>query len=1224
MRKFGKNGGIDIMEFTKNQKKAIDLRNRNILVSASAGTGKTAVLTERIVRILLDRDNYEDIDRMLVVTFTRAAAAEMRARISTKLSERYEDAKRNGEDADYIEHISRQLALLPNSRITTIDSLCYYILKKYYYAIGIDPAVKIIDEKPDRLMLLKVIDDVLERKYDERTDSFVTMVESIITVKKDKDLIELIEKLYNNSMSHADPVGWLLRSVKGFRRYSSIKEVDEASWMKESMFVFFIKFMIHDVVNTMDEAISLCSKDNVEGVLDKVIKQLTEERDMIDRITRNDSFSTISAALAETSFDKLSFPKSDLLDAVHYDGLKGMIKNLRSDAKDALRKIIKQYVPEANEVTLEEIALCEVPMKELVNITIEVIDELDALKKQENVASFSDVAHYALQIIENEDILGELRKTFDHVLIDEYQDSNEIQETLLAKLSREAQGQNNRFMVGDSKQSIYMFRLADPEIFEEKNREYTEEESEFQKVYLDSNFRSSDAILEGVNYLFEQLMSRTFGGVDYTGGHAFKIDPEINVRKNAGPNEIIYVSGNDLPEISEFSKQELEAAAVAKKIREITDPVTGMTIYDEELERERTVRFSDIAILLRSKKGWAENFNEALATNKIPVITEETTGYFASFEIQAILSMLKIVDNPYQDIPFTAALTSSYGDFTDEELAGLVAKAKKESDGKSSIPMYEIIKECSEMGSSPLNNKCKVFIDRLESLRRKAPYMKVSEIIVELAGMDNFEDCVNVMQGGDRRSGNLKMLIQKAYEYETANSCFELFGFLQFLETMQNADIDFGEAPYEQFGEGAVTIMSIHKSKGLEFPVVFVSGLNKGFNYTDKRNSTVVHSKMGLGPQVFYPEERVRKNTLIKQAIQLRMSIEMLSEELRVLYVALTRAKNKLFMTGYVKNAAEFIEDNYSGRVNFLKILSEKATYLSWITSIAPNRDDLFRISIVPADAAIIRYKDHVGEIKNKRKALEDYIKTADADSKVLKMIDEQKKYKYPFEEETCFAVKVSVSEIKHDRAVEEDEEGVKASWLSTERPKYVPRFAGGEAENGLTGAERGTMYHTVMQYIDMEKVSSKQDIILQIKEMIGSGKLPPEALTEHVISFSKILKFCKSDVAARMIDAGRRNRLFLEQPFVMGVPASMVYRETDSEETIIVQGIIDVFFEEDDGMVLLDYKTDRVEFGDEQVLVNRYKAQMDNYKMAIEKGMGKKVKEIILYSFSLGSSITL
>ena len=1205
------------MEFTKNQKTAIDLRDCNVLVSASAGTGKTAVLTERIVKILLDSTRYEDIDRMLVVTFTRSAAAEMRARISAKLSEKFEEAKRNNESAEYTEHISRQLALLPNAKITTIDSLCFSILKKYYYAIDIDPAVTIIDEKPGRIMLLDVIDAVLESRYEKLADSYVAMVERVATGKNDDDIAGIIEKLYNCSMSHADPVGWLKKSANAFRKYSSLEEISGEFWMKDTMLCEYIKLYLREAADALDSAAKYCEENNIKGIFNNVYDQLIEERNMIRRVAEKDTFAELVAALWDISFGRLTFPRKVDYDAGWYDYFKNTIKSFRKDAKGIADRYVKEFSEDMFEGIVENIAACEVPVKELVDITIQVIDEVSTLRKQENVASFNDVAHYALKIIEQEDILAELRNTYDYVMIDEYQDSNEIQETLLSKISGEAIGNNNRFMVGDAKQSIYMFRLAEPEIFEKKNREYTIEKSACSKVYLDSNFRSSDAILDGVNHIFGELMCNILGGVNYNEGHEFKIDPDINGRKNSGKNEILYVSGDDLPELSDYSKQELEAAAVAGRIKELVESDDPLMIYDEDTECMRPVKYSDIAILLRSKKGWSESFSEALAKNKIPAVTEETTGYFSSFEIQAVLSMLKIIDNPYQDIPFAAALRSSFGNFTDEELALVVSSCEKKT------PLYRAVCECAGTEADP-GGKCGIFIERLEYFRKKAPYMKVSELITRLAETDNFEDCVSVMTGGDRRSGNLKMLIQQAYEYETSNSRFELFGFLSYVETLQNADIDFGEAPFEQHGEGAVRIMSIHKSKGLEFPVVFVSGMNKGFNFADKKENYIVHAKLGIGPNAFYPETRVKKTTLIRSALQTRISFDTLSEELRLLYVALTRAKNKLIMSGYVADAIKFIDDFNSPRLNFLRVISDKATYLQWVTATALKREDLFHVNIVSADAALLKFGERLLTIRNKKRMLEQYAGDRETGSDILKIIDEQENYIYPYKEETGFAVKVSVSDIKHDKAMEEDEEAVKASWVATERPEYIPRFAAEEGVSELSGAARGTLYHTLMQFIDIENGRTVAGVLTQIEDLISRGILPEEARKKWVINAEKIAKFCMGDAAERMLAAGKKGKLHREQPFVMGVPAAMIYEGTNSTETIIVQGIIDVFFEEEDGIVLLDYKTDMIREDGAQTLINRYRAQMDNYKMAIEKSTGKKVKEIILYSFSLGLEIRL
>lgn len=1215
MKKYGRSGESFMgkkIDFLPEQKKAIELRNRNILVSASAGAGKTAVLTERIIDILLNKENPVDIDKMVVVTFTRAAAAEMRTRIAGKLNDRLSDCR----DALMKKHIRKQIALLAHASITTIDSFCMNILHNYFYMIGIDPAFKVADENDIKLMKKEVLDRILCERYEKRSPEFIDMIERLSPGKTDDAVCETIMQLYRFSVSHPWPLEWLDSCEESFE-ISDDCDIDSLGWIKESGMLKHIKCTVSEESRRLEKAFTLCepmSGDGSDSKIQKLYQFFKEEYENVNVINNAVEFSDYYREFSRLEFLRLPSLRN-LSDDEQYR--KDMAKNLRDTAKKNLMKIKEEYFSDDEASVIKDLKTISVAMKEIIAVTKEFYLRFNEKKREENVVDFNDVEHFALEILlqKGEDgkyhktnAAKELKEQYEYILIDEYQDSNDVQETILTAISREDEGNNNLFMVGDVKQSIYQFRLAKPDIFEKKRTTYTDDDSPCQRIILGRNFRSSRTILEAVNYLFANIMKKDIGGVDYDETHNFKFGDNNNITKEtSNPVEVIYVTKKEEAQesdvrLSDYSKQEAEALAVAKRIEEITC--------------SSDVKYSDIVILLRSLAGWAEKFVEVLTSKGIPVVAEERTGYFSAYEIQTVLSFLKIIDNPKQDIPLAAVMKSAFGEFTDSELARI--RMTGDLDMYSSLCMYVLNNPEDE-----LTVKSRAFLDMLNDIRKRAPYRKVYETIEEILKLKDFALRMEAMPAGDRRSGNLRMLVDKAIGYE-ADGKKSVFEFIRAIEEMIKADIDFGEASMDNSGAGVVRIMSIHKSKGLEFPLVFVSGMGKGINLQDSRKAVIVHSELGLGPEIVDYKKRTRKKTLIRKAIAGKIADDVFGEELRVLYVAMTRPQNKLILTGYVDDAEAHFEESVNEGNSYSRMKSSKTCYLDWVTPSVLANDVLFEKRVVNLGEIIADEGKRKVSMITAQNKLADMVNETDS-SDIRAMINDLSSYTYPYEAETRFAMKVSVSEIKHNHAYEE-EETVRASWVQTERQQIVPEFIKSETNKDKTinGAGRGTIYHTIMEYLNLSEASDYEQVVKQINALSDKGIVPDNIVTEYIVSVKKILNFTKSEVALRMKKADLEGRLYREQPFVMGLPGKMVYRETDSEEIVIVQGIIDAFFEEEDGIVLLDYKTDRINEGEEDILVKRYSAQMECYKNAIKKATGKEVKETILYSFSLDKEIEL
>ena len=1202
--------------FTDRQQKAIDLKNRNILVSASAGTGKTSVLTERILKLILDADNPVNIDEMVVVTFTRAAASEMRERIEAKLSAQMGKGDNN--------NIRRQIALLPHAQITTLHSLCLNIIRNYFYTIGIDPSFRIGDEQEIKLMMRETLEELLEEKYSEKSPEFIHMTEALAPGKQDSAAGDAIADMYKNAESHPWPYEWLMQ-CKQLYLADEVEEMDKSAWLIRSGLLSYTEAILKSAEELLSEAMDMC---RCEPDLDKVYVFLGEERENICGVLKCNTYSEYNRKLREFVFGRFPSVKS-----TDKKMLKDEIKSLRDTAKDRINKLIKGYYYKDAEIFCAELKECREIIDGLCDTAAEYRERFISKKRENNVMDFNDIEHYALEILQDKDGMAarEIREKYRYILVDEYQDINEVQETIISLISREEDGEPNVFMVGDVKQSIYGFRLAKPEIFESKKNAYTDEDSLHQRIMLKRNFRSSPAILGTVNFIFSHIMKKELGKIEYDETHEFEYEvPEPH--KDCGDEvEVIYVSEEGIKG-TEYNKRKLEASCIAARIKQITDPETGMTIVDAHSGIKRTVVYDDIVILLRSMKGWSEEFTEALMEEQIPVSADEHTGYFSAREIQLTISMLKIVDNPHQDIALVAVLRSVFGGFTDDELAAIRVGRKK-------CDLFDAVcSKAQDNSGGMLSVKCGNFLKMIENLRNDAPYVRVYELIEKIYGINDFFLNMEVMPQGERRVGNLRMLIDKAAVFEGTDKR-SLFDFLEYIEKMKSAEIDFGEMGTDETGNGAVKIMSIHKSKGLEFPVVFVAGMGKQPNLSDVNKNIVIHSDVGPGIDYLDIEKRVRYRTLIKKAISRRIIDDSLGEELRVLYVAFTRAKNKLILTGTVPDIGKLFEKSKRKRYSYADMAGGKVSYYMWLTpcfmihpsfpygdneeggfnGYAPMKFEIYGLSEaqiqegerLSGNAAIKDMLINVGLQKSENSEFADYV-------------EKEEKYRYPYEKDAGLVSKVSVSEIKRRAAEIVDEETVNAVWAEAEKPEYIPEFAKEDADENITRTRRGTIYHSFMEHINLVEIKEEKDIIKLADKLIEKGILPENVISGKIVSVKKILSFCRSPLAKRMKDAQEKGLCYVEQPFVMGMRAKDIYPDTDSEEIILVQGIIDAFFKEDGQMVLVDYKTDRLSAGEEEKLIKRYRAQMDCYKSAIEKSTGRQVKEMILYSFSLDKEINI
>ena len=1260
------------VSWTTEQQQVIDLRNRNILVSAAAGSGKTAVLVERIVKIITDKNHPVDIDHLLIVTFTNAAAAEMRERIGNAIEKALDEQPGD-------EHLLRQLTLIHNAQITTIDSFCLYVVRNHFHEIDLEPNFRIGDEGELKLLREDVLGRVLEQNYEDPSEAFSDFVEGYASGRTDAALNEMILQLYEFSRSYPWPEKWL-DSFVGAYRIETREELDRAEWL--APLTENICFVLKDCEQLLKQALAITQQDDGPDMYEKAVQSDLEKYEGLSRLT---SFCELSEALSDIKYDRLASSRGFEGDP---DKLE-LVKSLREQAKDVVKKLCKQYFFCSPEMMIEQLERTEPMLEEVVRLTKQFADEFAAAKRRKNLVDFHDVEHFALQILVDEEMekakktAEEFRDTFEEIMIDEYQDSNEVQETLLRSISREERGENNIFMVGDVKQSIYRFRLARPELFMKKYDSYSLEESTTQRIDLHKNFRSREEVLTCTNDIFYKIMARSLGNVEYDAEAALYPGASYPVSADFIPEILLADSNDELLEDTELTdKKTLEAKIVAEEIKHLmkTQPVT-----DKAAGTLRAAHYSDIVILLRSLSGWADSLVEVLNENGIPAHTVSSTGYFSTVEVQTVLSMLRLLDNPRQDIPMAAVLRSPMAGLTDEELAVL-----RLEDG--SVPFHEAVLELAEGlyeegGQIEISNseedqkqgrnadektenhieitahrKLLKFYKKYKQLRQLVPDTPIHELIEIILRETGYGHYVAAMPAGNRRTANLNMLLEKAAAYEKT-SYKGLFHFVRYIDELQKYDVDFGEADMVGENEDVVRIMSIHKSKGLEFPIVIVSGMGKNFNKQDTRSKMVLHPELGIGLDYMDGKLRIKSPTIAKKAIAKQIDLENLGEELRVLYVALTRAKEKLILTGTLKDAAEKLEF-YRQQANLSKAAARPLSYLTregasgyldWILPAVLSYGDKYPVRIVEAAELVLNEVEN--QLEQNENLTERIEEIEAADTQLVGQLKQRFSQRYPYQVDVLRKNKYSVSELKHramrEKFEAEQEETIPAFLeepVTPTIPLFIQREESVEQETANRGALRGTAVHRVMECYDF---ASEKSVHEQMEAMEKEEKITADM--RALVKEQTVADFVSSETGKRMALAQRGGALYREKPFVMGFTeeelenygfgvgsntdsCENIYEKTDSdqekeeqkkvrheEDLTLIQGIIDVFWIEKDGIVLLDYKTDRVQQAKE--LIDRYETQLKLYADALERVFAArklKVKEILIYSFSLEQLITL
>ena len=1184
------------MKWTSEQQNVIDFRNRNILVSAAAGSGKTAVLVERIIKRITDKEHPVDIDKLLVVTFTNAAAAEMRERIGNAIDKQLEEYPDD-------ENLRKQQTLLHNAQITTIDSFCLFVVRNHFEEIHMDPNFRIADQGELKLLEMDALNEVFEKEYEKQTPTFLHLVDAYSDKRSNKAVKEMVTKIYRQSSSNPWPKEWVTSLVKPYL----VESKDELLNTELMQGVFsYVRDMVSDMPLRLQTLREIALSDN--GPL-KYAETLEMDMQGFEGLEDIKCFAELDAFCekAEKAFGKLT-PLRNFTGSVEK---KQAVSEGRNDIKKELKELRARYFAMPLEELVEQLRRMRPIAEELIRLSLIYMDTMEKKKAKRHIMDFSDIEHAALRIFVDEKTkeyratARDFKKQFDEIMIDEYQDSNQVQEAIMCAISRESEGKYNMFMVGDVKQSIYRFRLARPELFMEKFAHYDLQESKKQRIDLHKNFRSRKEVLDFTNDVFYKIMDTDLGNVVYDEEAALYYGADFAETEDMKAEVLLYENASD----EELSKKQLEARMIAERIIELKQT---MQVTDKVTKELRPLKNSDIVILLRSLSGWGSEFVSVLEDCGIPAHVSTSTGYFSAMEVQTVLAFLKILDNPYQDIPMAAVLKSPIVGLDNEEMAEISLTEDCTSFAEAAINQME----------TATDGRLYYFHNMYQQLRKKISDTPIHQLLHMVLEETGYGDYVKALPGGNQRKANLDMLIEKAIAYEKT-SYKGLFHFIRYIDQLQKYEVDFGEADIIGENEDVVRLMTIHKSKGLEFPVVFVSGISKKFNEMDAKDKIAIHPDMGLGLDEVLVEPRMKRKCLIRTEIAERIRRDNLGEELRVLYVAMTRAKEKLILTGVI-NSAEKLYADHSGNMLPGKSLSfaqrvKAKGYIDWIADAVLSYPEKYAFTFVEAEDLVLA--------EAKKRAQDDLEKEvllaqiANANEELVQKLQAAFAYEYPYKQDGSKKSKYSVSELKHASMVENydrNEGGTEVpEFLLEENESYVPEFALGKViEEVNRGALRGTAVHRVMECMDFKQMLSvdmtsreaKLSFIKNELERMLTQNLITEEMKE-LVSEEGLLRFMDSEVALRMAKADVRGDLYREKPFVMDY------------EGVLVQGIIDVFWLEDGKIALLDYKTDNVKKAEELVL--RYATQLKLYADALSRVFSTSEHSIqetenLIYSFKL------
>lgn len=1221
------------VNWNESQKKVIESRDKNLLVSAAAGSGKTAVLVERILSLITDPVQPVDLERLLVLTFTNAAAGEMKERIGTVITRALEQDPDN-------DRLQRQASMVHSAHISTIHSFCSYVIRNYFHTTDLDPSYRVMDDGEKRILMKDTLKELLDEAYAQGDEKYVRLSLAYSAGKNDKTLSDMIEKLYTKAESAPWPEEWLAECAEKWNPENE----NVFSWMEEGF---------EEIRDSLAYAKQLAQENLRKAALpggpSAYIPALEKDVELIDSLLKAESMESLKSAFTGLSFETLSRKKDESLPE-----LKDQAKNARNKFKNEVNKISGRCMKFDRAKAKRQMEVCYPYIQTLCQLTSEFRRRYSKKKREDNLCDFSDLEHFALDILVKKaegipvktPAALELSAYFKEVMCDEYQDTNRIQELILWSVSREEGEKPNRFMVGDVKQSIYGFRMARPDIFVGKYEKYGKNGSSSEVISLSSNYRSRREVLDFANAVFKRLMIKSLGGIDYDESQALVCGASYPAQEpDAYVPEILLFDENEelLAESNDKNiRMECEALMVSTRIHTL---LKEMKVYDKSAGEMRRLQYRDIVILLRTAAGWAETFVRVLQSQGIPAFAESKTGYFSAAEVALVLEYLRILDNPRQDISLASVLLSPIAEMSAEELA-LVKVYAGIGCLYDAVRLYATDKPGETAG-----RKLNAFLNTYDSLRAVAVQIPVHILLGRIYRETGYYDFASAMPGGEQRKANLDMLVSKAVAFEKT-SMKGLFSFIRYIGELKEYDVDAGEVNLFSEGADTVRILSVHKAKGLEFPVVFLSGTGKEFNQMDVKSAMTVDEDLGIGIKAVNLEKRIKAETILKQQISDGILRKSISEEIRILYVALTRAKEKTIITGYCKNPFKKAEDTAGmylparGPLPAWYLLSSK-TYLDFIFGALyghPVINNLLtgenRFSSGENDCDIRLRIVRVGELayrelENRERRLRflEAIRNPDTglqhDGRTSDILFQSDAFHYIFAEESAIPEKVSVSELKkHAYSYEPEEDGSDVFPEEIPTP-YIPKFAS-EQTGTVSGSFKGTAYHEVMRFLDYNRIpdgitemsEAKEEAIRQMMHMKEKNLISEEQYSS--VDPVQVAAFLISDAGRRMKAADSRGQLKREQPFMMLLPADSLGSGWHSEEGVIVQGIIDACFIEDGAYVILDYKTDRLKTGDCQELVDKYALQLYYYEQAVKKNTGLPVKEKLIYSTAAGRCIKI
>lgn len=1248
-------------QWNEGQHQAIGIRDKRVLVSAAAGTGKTAVLVERVIRRTLDDQQPLEMDQFLLVTFTNAAAQEMRERISKALALRLEAAP---EDL----RIQKQQLLLGKAAISTLHAFCLDLVRQNYTVLGVDPQSRILNEVEQTLLKQEVMDELLEQQYQEGAGNFNDLVRRFGGEKDDEPLRNLILQIDNFAVCQPDRDAWLDRAAVLFEDQRSARESGKEATLP------FLPILLQQSQKQVRQAYQALEQAEVLAAQYQALKGygslLQAERLQLEDLIHEQGWERFQSDLTS---DRIIFGRMPGIATKQGNQeaageyarrlqAQSRIKALRTAAKDQVKTLQDNLAGCTYAQMACELADTAPAMGALAALVKQFRSGYDQAKREKAAMDFNDIEHWALKLLQHEDqsateIAMALNQRFAEILVDEYQDINPMQEALLQALSQTG----CYYMVGDIKQSIYGFRQAEPNLFLNKYRSF-KESAGGSLVRLEENYRSCQRLIQGINALFDVIMKPALGGIDYQaegrlrsglppacedGGLTGENTMELHIlekpcrsdaahgESDSESNEVKDTAGAEEEEQASLDTLEAEARVAGQRILSFVD----RPIWDSKVQKVRPARFRDMVVLLPAVKGVAPVFAETFNKLGIPVYADMGTGYFGAQEIQTVVSFLRVLDNPRQDIPLGALMLSPAIGFSPEEMARIRLTDRKGS-------LYESLVRTAWKGTESLRKPLRAFLKALKSYRRQSLQDSMENVIRGFYRNTGFLEIAGAMPGGPQRQANLNAMVQRARQFEESNMK-GLYQFLNFLEGLEKSGADLNPAAILSEADNVVRMMTIHKSKGLEFPIVLLCTAGRKFNMQNQNQDILIHRQWGLAPVMVDPEMRIQYPTGFYRTVQALLRHEALAEELRLLYVAMTRARERLVIIGSLSKASEIIE---TWQQEGPGEMDEAENFLDWIASVAAHclakeKDPIWKVTLWTQEKLL--------GLKGNEKTLSPLweillsLPLTETEAQEWSPVGRRLEWQYPFPIDCRLPGKISVTQAKGRLFPEKDPESAEP-WTQTQaglpeallEPPVLPRFMAEAGKATLTGAARGTLLHKVMAQLDLPQWQTQIQQGLDLQEwqqiletfldgLVHRKVIGPEERSH--IAWEPLAVFLMSPLAKRM--AAPDCRLRREAAFTMLLPAARLYPEFlpemdavdaagASDQEIMIQGTLDAFFSEDDQWVLVDYKTDQIKSSEASELIRRYSSQMLLYAEALRTQTGLPVKEKWLYSLTLGEAL--